>query len=310
MTTHKCIEDRLSAMALQHSDLGFWYNPLNFYTFPTYFQVITYIHIWCCLICALSHKPTICITSQTETGTSRASAEYTYVHIHGHPQESGGCLWRQKAPVVCILPLDSHKKCFPFHTAFRHQIACAQREDIKTCFHVTKDEDFTWKSFMHVPWNIVLRCNSVLVTQPRRRRRSVFKEGWGSSACQSLGKWPVSLMQPLSPRRPSRGRGKGWGERRGGRRNCLTEVFLMTPQGGVTAARDDVQSRGQEAFLFILQVGAARSWAGTPSAAPCSKPLSLPCPLLKESAESAISKRGSSDYPTRWISGVSFCRED
>lgn len=258
--------------ALQYSDFGSWSNPLNFYTSPTYFQVLTYIHIWPCPICAVSHKPTICITAQTETGTSRASAERPYVHTHGHPPnpwEFGGCWWRQKAPGVCILPLDSRKQCFPFHTTLRHQTACARREDMQTCFHLSKDEDPHMEKFYARSPNTLYF--DVIVFQSRNRGRGgggaflrkAFK-GY-SSACQPLGKRAVSSMQPLSPRRPSWGRGKGWGERGGekGREEKLLDRSIFNdPQGGGTAARDDVRYPGGGSLPLPLPP-AGRGCAGT-----------------------------------------------
>lgn len=121
----------------------------------------------------------------------------------------------------------------------------------KTLKHVSIQpgmQTLAWKSFMHCFWNTAFWCYGVQDVQPRRRR-SFFKEGWGSSSCQCLGKWPVSLMQALSPRRRSWGGGKGWGERRGGRRNCSTEVFLMTSREGSSRRGMMCGTRGQEAFL-------------------------------------------------------------
>lgn len=145
-------------------------------------------------------------------------------------------------------------------------------------------------------WNTIFWCNGA---QDMQRRRCFFKEGWDSSPCQSPTKWPVSLMQGLCLRSPSWGAGKGWGERRGGRRNCSTEVFLMTPREGSPQRGMMCGTQGQKAFLLLLLLEAQHR-AHTPPARP----------FLKAAPKSAINKREGSDCPTRWNSGVSFCQED
>lgn len=56
-------------------------------------------------------------------------------------------LMEAKGLVVCILSLESHKKCFVLHTGLGHQVTCAQREDIKAASHTNKDEDRGMGSF-------------------------------------------------------------------------------------------------------------------------------------------------------------------
>lgn len=50
-------------------------------------------------------------------------------------------LMEAKCFIVCVLFLDSHKKCFLLHTGLGHQITRGQREESTAGSHRKKDED-------------------------------------------------------------------------------------------------------------------------------------------------------------------------
>lgn len=84
--------------------------------------------------------------------------------IYTHTEVPTGGWWvfmEAESSAVCILSLDFHKKHFPLHKTLGHQVAYAQKEDFKTCFHTMRMKNLTWKSFRRCSWNTAFNVNTV-----------------------------------------------------------------------------------------------------------------------------------------------------